>query len=272
MRRVVATGFAVFAVLFSVVLASGSAGADPIITSGEARVQINDLDPITLPQSPASVTATSASTSSVDNKVETLQFAGGIFQTAGLEVPVTDPTAFPIVGILATVSNAPANFARGAVNAGKLGGSMPLNGINKVCLYGSGGCSYASANISVPVNVVGQGGAAFVSETASGMAAPVAVTVLGAPWTTQTVAIGSITRMATGNTVMSQNAGATVTNNIQLVTPIFVSTNIPASAVVPAFGTLELTLTTTPEPGTIAAVGAAIAALVSVGMSRRKKS
>ena len=100
----------------------------------------------------------------------------------------------------------------------------------------------------------------------------IAVTVLGAPWTTQTVAIGSITRMATGNTAMSQNAGATVTNNIQLVTPIFVSTNIPASAVVPAFGTLQLTLTTTPEPGTIAAVGAAIAALVSVGVSRRKKS
>lgn len=271
MRRVVATGFAAsFALLFSVVLAAGTAGADPIITNGEVRVQINVLDPIILQQSPASVTAQSASVSTVDNRVETMQFAGGTFQTAGLAVPVTDPTAFPIVGVQATASNASGMLSRGAVNPGAFGGIMPLNGINKVCLYGSGGCSYASANISVPVNVVGQGGAAFVSETASGMAAPVAVTVLGAPWTTQTVSIGSITRMATGNGVTSMNGGATVTNNIQLVTPIFVSTNIPASAVVPVFGTLQLTLTTTPEPGTIAAVGAAIAALVSVGMSRRK--
>ena len=233
MRRVVATGFAVsFALMFSLALA-GSAGADPIISGGQARIQINVLDPLVLQQSPASVTATSASVSTVDNLVQTVQFGGGIFQTAGLSVPVTDPASFPIVGVQATASNAAANFSRGFANAGKLGGIMPLNGVNKVCLYGSGGCSYASANISVPVNVVGQGGAAFVSVTGMGNPAPVAVTVLGAPWTTQTVAIGSVTRMATGNTAMTQNGGATVTNNIQLVTPIFVSTNIPASAVVP---------------------------------------
>lgn len=270
MRRVVATGFAVsFAFMFSLALAAGSAGADPILTSGETRIQINVLDPLVLQQSPASVTATSASVSTVDNLVQTLQFGGGIFQTAGLSVPVTDPASFPIVGVQATASNAAANFSRGFAAPGKLGGIMPLNGVNKVCLYGSGGCSYASANISVPVNVVGAGGAAFVSVTGMGNPAPVAVTVLGAPWTTQTVAIGSVTRMAVGNTAMTQNGGATVTNNIQLVTPIFVSTNIPASAVVPVWGVLQLTLTT-PEPGTIAAVGAAIAALVSVGMSRRK--
>jgi hypothetical protein len=271
MRRVVATGFAVsFAIMFSVVLAAGTAVAEPIVSAGEVRIQINVLDPIVLPQSPASVTATSASVSSVDNLVETLQFGSGIFEAVGLAIGVTDPSSFPIVGIQATASNAAANFSRGAINAGKLGGNMALNGINKVCLYGSGGCSYASANISVPISVVGVGGAAFVSVTGMGNPAPVAVTVLGAPWTTQTVSVGSITRMATGNTAMTQNAGATVTNNIQLVTPVFVSTNIPASAVVPVFGTLQLTLTTTPEPGTIAAVGAAIAALVSVGMSRRK--
>lgn len=266
MRRVVATGFAI---IFSVVLTAGVAGADPIITDGEARVQINVLDPIVLPQSAMSVTATSASTGA-GNLVETLQFGSGVFGTTGLAVPVTDPTAFPIIGVQATASNGVADFARGRLNAGKLGGTMPLNGINKVCLYGSGGCSYAQANISVPISVVGVGGIATVFQTQSGMQAPVFVTVLGAPWTTQTVAVGSLTRMAIGNTAMTQNGGATITNNVQLVTPVFVSTNIPASAVVPVFGTLQLTLTT-PEPGTIAAVGAAIAALVSVGMSRRKR-
>jgi hypothetical protein len=274
MRRVVATGFSVsFALTFALVLwiavAAGTAGAEPILTNGVINVQINVLDPIVVPQSPASVTATSASVSTVDNRVETLQFGSGIFQTAGLAVPVTDPTAFPIVGVQATASNGAGNLARGAVNPGAFGGVAPLNGINKVCLYGSGGCSYASANISVPISILGQGGVAFVSVTGMGAPAPVAVTVIGAPWTTQTVSVGTITRMATGNTVMTQNAGATVTNNIQLVTPVFVSTNIPASAVVPVFGTFQVTLTT-PEPGTIAAVGAAIAALVSVGMSRRK--
>lgn len=269
MRRVVATGFAVsFAVISSIVLA-GAVSAEPIITDGEVRLQISALDPIALQQSAVSVIATSASVSTVDNKVETLAVSTGVFSTSMLAVPVTDESSFPIVGVQGTASNAAGSLSRGFAAAGKLGGIMPLNGVSKVCLYGTGGCSGAVSNISVPVSVVGEGGAAFVAVTAMGNPAPVQVTVLGAPWTTQTVSIGTVTRMAVGNTAMSQNAGATVTNNIQLVTPVFVSTNIPASAVVPVFGTLELTLTT-PEPGTIAAVGAAIAALVSVGMSRRK--
>jgi hypothetical protein len=76
------------------------------------------------------------------------------------------------------------------------------------------------------------------------------------------------------------NAGATTqvtlgpssfANVVNLVTPVFVSTNIGASAVVPVFGRLDFTLTT-PEPGALATLGAAIVSLVAVGFARRRSS
>ncbi len=62
-------------------------------------------------------------------------------------------------------------------------------------------------------------------------------------------------------------SGTTSTLNpsgtMRLVTPIFISTNIGASAVVPAFG--FLTLHFVPEPGTALLLGAGIAALIAGG-------
>jgi len=53
---------------------------------------------------------------------------------------------------------------------------------------------------------------------------------------------------------------------VQLVTPIFVSTNIGASAIVPGFGILNLHFV--PEPGTLMLLGSGIAGLVAFGRSR----
>lgn len=240
--------FAVSALLFE----APQAQAD-VISDGQISIQINVLDPIVLPQSPTTVAPTGISRNG--NAIATIGFQAGLFATSNFIVPVTDEGAFPIAGIQATASNAAANFA----NTGNgLGGQMGLIGSNKVCLFGP--CSAAVQNLDVPLSVVGIGGAATV-------AGAVNLTVLGASWTTGTAQIGTITRM--GGTSAMVN-GTNVTNDVTLVTPVFVSTNIGASSVVPAFGTLSFTVTTSPEPGTIAGLGAAIAALTAVGLSRRK--
>jgi len=56
-------------------------------------------------------------------------------------------------------------------------------------------------------------------------------------------------------------------NVVELVTPIFVSTNIGASSVVAVYGRLGFTI---PEPGTVAALGAAVISLVAMGVARRR--
>jgi hypothetical protein len=174
----------------------------------------------------------------------------------GLLVPVTDPAASPIFGVIIAAHNANANFA-GVGNAG-FGGTMPLNGSARVCLFASCGKANNAANLNIPLSVVGGPGG---STTVTGA---VNLTVVGAPWTTGTAAVGTITQM--GFALPNSNTGAN-SGVVRLVTPIFISTNIAgASAVVPAFA--FLTLHFVPEPGTLMLLGSGIAGLVAFGRSR----
>jgi len=183
--------------------------------------------------------------------INTLSLAGGTFATVGFVLPITDPAAAPIKGLQVTVSNAPGVFA-----GPTLVGAMPLVGTTKVCLFLP--CSIAVSNLAVPLSVVGAGGAAFVT-------AAVNLTVVGAPWTTGTVAIGTITAMGGGAPASSTGMAS---GTVSLVTPVFVSTNIPASAVVPVFGIISLHFV--PEPGTLMLLGSGITALVAFGRNRAR--
>jgi len=251
-----------FAVL--VLLAGGSAEAapaPPTITNASLAVSIGT----TLP--PIAVSQTSSITPGVtrDGSKALIGVAipapPPIVQTTSQIIPVTDPSAAPIRGIMATAQNDAGAF--GGTPGVAWGGQMPLIGVNKVCLFAS--CTQAIANLVVPISVVGNGGAAFVT-------AAVNLTVIGAPWTTMTTQIGTVTLMG-GITQMTQmNGSATTTiDTVSLVTPVFVSTSIAPSAIVPVLGFFDFTITT-PEPTTVAALGASIIALVSVGASRRRKS
>ena len=204
------------------------------------------------------VTILGAGTASINGSgpgghINSMALAGGTFATAGYVLPITDPAAAPIKGLQVTAANAAGAF--GGMSGGAGGGAMPLVGTTKVCLFGA--CSAAVANLAVPLAPVGAGGFAQVT-------AAVNLTVIGAPWTTGTAAIGTVTAMGGG--VPASNTGA-ASGVLTLVTPVFVSTNIGASAVVPVFGIL--TLHFVPEPGTLVLLGSGIAGLVAFGARRK---
>jgi hypothetical protein len=198
-----------------------------------------------------------------------LALDGGIFQTTGYVIVITDPMAQPIAGIQITGSNSSGTFSDGGGHLGGFGGKMPLAGVSKVCLFAP--CSSAAANVSVPLTVAGNAGSATVGFF-------VEVTVGGAPWTDAKVTGATLPTTAMNFAAWQTAMGAPVSTtgsitqmgisaHVRLVSPTFVSTNIPASAVVPVWGILEFDI---PEPTTIALGLAAVGSLLVMGRRRRR--
>jgi hypothetical protein len=246
----------VLAAGFIAIGAAGQAHAVALQFDGSMALQVATLAPIALPGSGTAVVNGSGG----GGHLNSFQLAGGTFGVSGFSLPVSDPAAFPIVGLQATAANGTGNFAGGSVPGG-LGGVMPVVGGVKVCLFGSS-CGSAVANITVPLSNVGAGGAVAVG-------AAVNVTVIGAPWTTGTAAVGTVTAMGFAHGPASLTSStANASGQVQLVTPIFISTNIGASAVLPGFAILNLHFV--PEPGTLMLLGSGIAGLVAFGRSRAR--
>ena len=230
----------------------------PVTMVGQASISLAGLSPLLVPASPVSVTGT-VSTTGEKGHITSLNIPASPFDVAGFVVPITDPAAAPIKGIQATVHNAAGHF-----EGSTLGGTMSLNGVTKVCLFKA--CSIATANLSVPLSNVGQGGTIAVPP--GDTSASVNLTVVGAPWTAGVAAVGTVTEMGFQHGPASNTSSTVAASGaIRLVSPIFVSTNIGASAVVPGFAFLDLHFV--PEPGTLLLLGSGIAGLVMFGRAKR---
>lgn len=237
-------------------LATTSEAAPLAFRNGSLSVVIGTLDPIGVTGTPVSGTVNG--TIGVAGVVS-VTLPADVFATTGFLVPVTDPGASPIAGVLVTVANAAGNFTAAGGPLGAFGGQMGLVGVNKVCLF-AGCASQPPANVTVPVDVVGVGGEKSVSFLVN-------VTVKGAPWTAGTIMVPT----AMGGNVTTAGAlgapGGDGFASVKLVTPIFVSTNIAPSAIVPAFAVLDFEV---PEPSMLVLGLGAVAALVGMGATRRR--
>jgi len=223
--------FAIAAVCGLSLAAPPRAAALPFV--GELSISISTLEPIVVRGNGTSVVGTRDGA-----HLAALGLDAAAFATDRFVVPVSDPGAAPIRGLQATLSNGVASFAETA--AGAFGGSMPLRGAVKVCLFGP--CSAAIANIEVPLSAIGSGGSNFVS-------AAVNVTVQGAPWTTRTVTVGTVTaRGGALGPAGATSSTAQIDGQLNAVTPVYVSTNIGAFSVVPVFGFLRLVFGTSDFP------------------------
>ncbi|MDJ0865042.1 MAG: hypothetical protein QNK03_02965 [Myxococcota bacterium] len=199
---------------------SQPAGAAPVAFSGSLTLEIPAFD------IQATVTGSGIAT---PNPAATVLSVPSTAMSGRSVFAVTDPVAFPIRGLQLTLRNDHGAFA---LEGGELGGSMPVGGIAKLCLFA--GCEAPPANISVPLDAVGIGG----TETASVL---VNVTVVGAPWTTATTTTGGLTRTGFAHGVASATTSAVSRpGGLQLVTPVRISTNLAASPAIPGFGIFEL--------------------------------
>jgi hypothetical protein len=187
---------------------------------------------------------TADGTLTAGGRIGSLALAGGTFALHGAGIIYNDTNFYPLSSVVADAGN-------GAGGFGPSGGAMPLSGFLKLCLFS--GCSAPPANISVPLSVVGAGGTATFPGA-------VGVTVLGAAWTTGTITAGF---------VPVQVAGQNSPGLLQLVTPIYVSTDFAAGPVID-FGYARLTLHYVPEPATALLLALAAGGLVVAARSRRR--
>ncbi|MDJ0864613.1 MAG: PEP-CTERM sorting domain-containing protein [Myxococcota bacterium] len=245
---------AFFAVALLVLAGAASAAVVPF--SGSIGVSIAGLPPIAATGSGlATINGSGGGT-----HVSTMLIPSSPFAATSVQVPVTDPGAFPIQGVQATVHNASGTFVSGA-GEGTLNGPMAVVGVAKVCLFAP--CSAPPpANVSVPLGVIGAGGTttAFVLVNA---------TVQGNPWTTGSAAVGTVVEAGFAHGPASATSSTAIGSGVlRLVTPTFVSTNIAASSVLATFGIFDLHLGV-PEPGTLLLLGSAAAGLALFGRTRR---
>jgi hypothetical protein len=181
-----------------------------------------------------------------------LTLPGSIFSAPQLFLPVTDVIGgFPIAAFWLVGHDEPGTA---------FGSGLPLVGFARFCLFGT--CGSPPANIEIPLSLVG-GGTSFMTGAMN-------QTVIGAPWTTATAAVGTITRMGFAHGAGSGTVStATTSGTIQLVTPIFVSTSPPVDPVFASFVTL--TLNFVPEPSTLLLASSAIALLLGIGARRARR-
>ena len=155
---------------------------------------------------------------------------GAGFASQVTTIPVTDPVAFPIRGLKFTAANAAGLLGESA--GGRFNGLMPVLGVAKVCLFAT--CGTAVANVVVPLSVIGEGGAVAVE-------GPVNVTVRGAPWTTGTIVAGSATAAGgRAGPAGAPSSTAQIGGRLNLVTPIYISTNMGALPQIDSIGRVSM--------------------------------
>ena len=238
------------AVLTALGLGAVSVHAASLPFTGTLAIQVGSYDPMVVAGGGVAI----ANGSSGGSHLNTLAMPASAFETTHQILPVTDPSAAPVNGLQLTVANSTGTITNGT-------GPIPLVGFAKVCMFGP--CSSAVANLNVPLAVAGNGGASFITGSIN-------LTVIGAPWTAATAAIGTITRMGFAHGPASAaSTTALPSGQMRLVTPVFVSTNVPSSPVVPTWGIL--TLHFVPEPTTLVLVSGGLVLLARAGRARLRR-
>ena len=183
-----------------------------------------------------------------------VDLAGPLGPVRALEIPSgvfslqqDYPGTGAIGGLQVDAHNGAGSFS--ALDAPGGGGTMPLRGTLRVCLFAD--CQAATEILSLPLDVVGAGGT-------TGVTTPLSIEFSGAPWTFDRLTIrnpGAVTITSGYAQGPLGNVGTTALPGgvLQLVTPIRVRTNLPDIGDFDSFAAMRLEFV--PEPGTALLLG-----------------
>jgi len=224
--RALAIGLAVAAL-------GADARAEQFPIQSELSLTIATLPPIVLDVAGVA----QANPNTTGSHLLSLSLGAGVFERV-TRVSVTAPSVAPIRGIQASTTNEAGLFAETAL--GRFVGDMPIHGFAKVCLFAT--CGAALANVTVPLDVIGAGGTVAAS-------AAVNVTVRGAPWTSGPLSFttnGARPKGSRAGPLGAASSTAQVGGALNMVTPIFIHTNLPAIGDFDAVGRLRMSFTAPP--------------------------
>ncbi|RIL00839.1 MAG: hypothetical protein DCC71_18480 [Proteobacteria bacterium] len=177
---------------------------------------------------------------------------------------------YPVAEVELSLRNGPAQLADGA-------GTMPLRGLYRACLWSA--CDAAIAKVAVPLTQGGTRGVGIggtFTLPAQGPDAFMALTVVGAPWTTGSVTVTTYyggTEQRRGS-VLAPDGGTTFAaaarhgGVIEMVTPIAIYLGDQYGPT-HRFGSIAtFSAVFAPEPGTAVLLGMGSAALALAGRRR----
>jgi hypothetical protein len=218
------------------------------------KIQFRTIPPLVIPG-----TGSAELSVAPGGAIQKVQLATSITATGVDAGPIPSSWA-PIDGLQGTFGLWPTSsplplrtFERGT--SGNLAGVVRVLGVVRVCLFSPGGCPGAN-DVFIRLDHATPGTGSSFYDAAVGWqgtwAGPagggVNVTVRGAPWTTGTVdAGGGLTAMGFAHGPLGFE-GTTARNGgqLNLVTPIFISTSLPTVPLFPAIATLAAEFTADP--------------------------
>lgn len=241
--------------------------AEPVpFEGGRLALQFGPLYGLEVPPTAtAGATGTVEVQSTASGAITRIEFPAGVFVADAISIPFVGSTELqfmpPVGGVQLTFANEAGVFTRAATPPSEvLRGVMPLAGVHKFCVFFVACGATPTANVTVPLSVIGEGGTTMVTALPQ-------VTLSGGSWSTGTVTVDGADQ-ETGMIAGTIQAGSNGTL-VRLVTPVFLSTNtVGTYPSVRGLGVLTFLLI--PEPDVAALLAASAATLVMLGWRRRR--
>jgi hypothetical protein len=261
--------------LLGLLLAPAVARATLLPFTATLRFQVQRSDAVTLaPAYGFSVSGSGvADVQASGGHLTAVSIPAGVLAASGLAATVTlggtPSTLYPLSRFLFTFSNGSGMLAQ--TGGGGFGGTLPLFGLMKVCLFSCG-----IASVPVPLGPLGGGG------TAQGSLAPWSATLHGAAWTTQGTGTFFAQFPVTPPPLVLPGARhgpasltsstALASGSLQLVTPAVLSVSQSGGDPVTLVEIESvLTLHFVPEPATGLLLGLAVSLLAAIGRRQARR-
>jgi hypothetical protein len=218
--------------------------------------------------------------------LNTLRLAGGLTRSL-VTIPITDPNVTETPSVVVSGLGLGTGTLDGISGGPPLGSqnTMPVAGLVKVCILVAGCSVYIPIPLVTANSQVGMGVGGSLTVNTFSKGGALRMSLEYAPWTIGVASIRNITTETPNGAITTYtktlqgfvhgpasgtSSTATISGVIQIVTPVFIETNLEAPDTYQALWA-EVKLHFVPEPGMALLLGCGIAGLLLLGRSGLRK-